>query len=125
MAGKIPGARKLDSGVIEIPGKAVKGLGYMKLKVYAEKMGVCYQTAWRWYKDGKILGAFKQGGETILVPVLPEPEATHVVLSEGLITTVDNLMGWLEKWVEAKYRGDLAKEKMKEIYEIVGIGEGV
>lgn len=40
----------------------------MKLSVYAKKLGVSYQTAWRWYKAGQIVGAYKMPSGTIIVP---------------------------------------------------------
>lgn len=47
---------------------------YEKLSDYAERMGVKYQTAWLWFRDGKIENAIKQNG-TIFVP-LPQEEKT-------------------------------------------------
>ncbi len=38
----------------------------MKLIDYAQKMGISYRTAWRWYKTGKIKGKQMDTG-TILV----------------------------------------------------------
>ena len=40
----------------------------MKLSVYAEKLGITYQTAYKWYKEGKIEGAYQTGTGTIIVP---------------------------------------------------------
>lgn len=38
----------------------------MKLSEYANKMGVRYETAWRWYRDGKIQGR-RIGPRTIII----------------------------------------------------------
>jgi putative resolvase len=38
----------------------------MKLADYAKQMGVCYETAWRWYRDGKIQGR-RVGAHTIII----------------------------------------------------------
>lgn len=40
----------------------------MKLSVYAKKMGVCYKTAWNWFKAGNIKGAYQLPTGTIIVP---------------------------------------------------------
>ena len=38
----------------------------MKLSTYAKKTGICYKTAWNWYKAGRIQGYQSETG-TILV----------------------------------------------------------
>lgn len=38
----------------------------MKLAEYAKQMGVCYETAWRWFRDGKIQGQ-RIGPHTIII----------------------------------------------------------
>jgi predicted site-specific integrase-resolvase len=38
----------------------------MTLSDYAKQMGVRYETAWRWYRDGKILGP-RIGPRTIII----------------------------------------------------------
>jgi len=40
----------------------------MKLSDYADKVGVSYQTAHRWFKNGKIPGAYQISTGTIIVP---------------------------------------------------------
>ena len=40
----------------------------MKLSQYAKKMGVTYQTAHKWYKNGQIEGAYQLSTGTIVVP---------------------------------------------------------
>ncbi len=43
----------------------------MKLSEYAQKMGISYKTAWRWWKAGKLSG-FQQDTGTVIV-YSPEP----------------------------------------------------
>ena len=38
----------------------------MKLSDYAKQMGVRYETAWRWFRDGKIQGR-RIGPHTIMI----------------------------------------------------------
>ena len=38
----------------------------MKLSDYAKQMGVRYETAWRWFRDGKIQGR-RVGPHTIII----------------------------------------------------------
>lgn len=40
----------------------------MKLSAYADKVGVSYQTAHRWFKNGKIPGAYQIETGTVIVP---------------------------------------------------------
>lgn len=40
----------------------------MKLNEYAKKLGINYRTAWNWYKQGKITGAYQLDTGTIIVP---------------------------------------------------------
>jgi predicted site-specific integrase-resolvase len=51
----------------------------MKLSAYAQKMGVRYETAWRWYRDGKIQGR-RIGPRTIII--LEEQETATPAQSE-------------------------------------------
>jgi len=49
----------------------------MKLSVYAKQTGICYRTAWRWFKAGKLPG-FQADTGTIIVTD-PTPEKARVV----------------------------------------------
>ena len=40
----------------------------MKLSTYAKKIGVCYRTAWNWFSEGKINGAYQLPSGTVIVP---------------------------------------------------------
>jgi putative resolvase len=39
----------------------------MKLSQWAKEQGIHYQTAWQWFKDGKIDGAYKSKSGSIFV----------------------------------------------------------
>ena len=40
----------------------------MRLPAYAQKMGVTYQTAYSWFVNNKIPGAYKLPSGTIIIP---------------------------------------------------------
>ena len=40
----------------------------MKLSQYAKELGVCYKTAWTYFKSGRIPGAYKNSSGTVIVP---------------------------------------------------------
>ena len=61
----------------------------MKLSEYAKQQGVRYETAWRWFRDGKIKGR-RIGAHTILVeeeaepkPALPQRVAIYARVSSA------------------------------------------
>ena len=43
----------------------------MKLSEYAQQMGISYQTAWRWWKAGKLPGFQQDTGTVIIYPATP------------------------------------------------------
>ena len=53
----------------------------MKLSDYARRQGVRYETAWRWFRDGKIKG-HRVGKHTVMMdegkPVQPSVESSHL-----------------------------------------------
>lgn len=53
---------------------------YERLPDYAQRMGVKYQTAWKWYKAGKIPTAIKRNG-SVFVPIEPEKAPNRSELS--------------------------------------------
>ena len=54
---------------------------FMKLSQYAKKMGVTYQTAHKWFKEGKIDGAYQLSTGTIVVPEENEkPKRTKTII---------------------------------------------
>lgn len=50
----------------------------MKLSAYADKVGVSYQTAHRWFKNGKIPGAYQIETGTVIVPDSAIPSDSKV-----------------------------------------------
>jgi predicted site-specific integrase-resolvase len=40
----------------------------MKLSQYAKELGICYKTAWIYFKAGRIPGAYKNDSGTVIVP---------------------------------------------------------
>jgi len=40
----------------------------MKLSTYAKELGVCYKTAWNYFKSGMIPGAYRTQTGTVIVP---------------------------------------------------------
>lgn len=52
----------------------------MKLSEYANKMGIVYRTAWMWFRDGKIPGAYQLPSGTIIVPEEKQNEEYGVIL---------------------------------------------
>lgn len=54
----------------------------MRLPTYAKKMGVTYQTAYSWFVNNKIPGAYKSPSGTIIIPdedVVTNERTTTVV----------------------------------------------
>src|SRR5215469_11701480 len=68
----------------------------MKLSDYAKQMGVRYETAWRWYRDGKIQGR-RVGPRTIIitedqdVPTNPTPQRTAIYARVSSAENTSNL----------------------------------
>lgn len=52
---------------------------YEKLSAYAKRMGISYQTAWRWFTADKIEGAHKING-SVFVPVAEEAPKTSLTV---------------------------------------------
>ncbi len=60
----------------------------MKLSDYAKQQGVRYETAWRWFRDGKIQGR-RVGAHTILIDE-PASAATAVQTFTAVYTRVSS-----------------------------------
>src|SRR5579884_767004 len=52
----------------------------MKLRTFAERIGVRYETAWRWYKAGKIKGRQLDTGTIIITEDIDQPAQPDVVV---------------------------------------------
>jgi putative resolvase len=51
----------------------------MKLSDYAQRLGISYHTAWRWFKAGQIKGYQAETGTIIVTELLPERAEPSVV----------------------------------------------
>ena len=60
----------------------------MKLSQYAKKMGVTYQTAHKWFKNGQIEGAYQLSTGTIVVPDDKELSLRLVVRMKSMILSL-------------------------------------
>lgn len=58
----------------------------MKLSLYAKQTGICYRTAWRWFKAGKLPGFQADTGPIIVTDPTPE-KARGVTLTKTAIYT--------------------------------------
>jgi putative resolvase len=91
----------------------------MKLSVFAKKQGVTYRTAWRWYKEGKIIGAYKIGDSIFVEDKLSTPDKTEYVIIYARVSShenKDNLDAQaqrLQQFCAAK--GWIVQENVKEI----------
>ena len=75
----------------------------MKLSDYAKQMGVRYETAWRWYRDGKIQGR-RVGPRTIIITVM--------------LTWVDSVSGFGSCPLGVGLLGESARGTVAERYDV-------
>lgn len=77
----------------------------MKLSDYAKQMGVRYETAWRWYRDGKIQGR-RVGPRTIIItegqegqeaPTAPAPQRVAIYTRVSSVENRSNLESQAER----------------------------
>ena len=61
----------------------------MKLSTYAKKTGICYKTAWNWYKAGRIQGYQSETG-TIIVSEPEIPLASQRVAIYARVSSAEN-----------------------------------
>jgi predicted site-specific integrase-resolvase len=63
----------------------------MKLRTFAERVGVRYETAWRWFKAGKIKGQQLDSGTIIITEDLTQqPEREPVVVVYARVSANEN-----------------------------------
>jgi predicted site-specific integrase-resolvase len=63
----------------------------MKLRTYAERIGVCYETAWRWYRTGKIKGHKAVSGTIIVTEELDtKAEREEIVVVYARVSANEN-----------------------------------
>src|SRR6516225_5836069 len=103
----------------------------MKLSDYAKQMGVRYETAWRWYRDGKIQGR-RVGPRTIIITEgqeAPTAPASQRVAIYTRVSSAEN-KGNLERQAErlAAYcaaRGFQVAKVAKVAKVVKEVGSGV
>jgi len=92
----------------------------MKLSDYAKQQGVRYETAWRWFRDGKIRGR-RVGVHTILIEeAVPKPspvtQVTAVYTRVSSAENTSNLDSQAERLVAyCRVRGYQVSKVVKEI----------
>jgi putative resolvase len=62
----------------------------VKLSEYAQKMGIHYKTAWRWWKAGKLPGFQQDTGTVIVYPDQPELPRTNRVAVYARVSSSEN-----------------------------------
>lgn len=60
---------------------------HIKLSAYAKQQGICYTTAFRWYKDGKLPGAYKRPSGSVYVKITDEQVVTPKVVVYGRVSS--------------------------------------
>jgi len=61
----------------------------MKLSQWAKEKGVSYRTAWRHFKEGKIIGAYQLDTGTIIIPNKKESQRTEKVVIYARVSSSD------------------------------------
>lgn len=91
----------------------------MRLREYAEKYGIAYQTAWNHFKAGKIEGAYKIQSGTVIVPENKEiivPRKCVLYARVSSYQQKDDLERQMERL--QNYASKNGKIVLKEIKEI-------
>ncbi len=91
----------------------------MKLSAYAKQLGVNYRTAWNWFKNGKINGAYQLPTGTVIVPNdVQEPNSKYGVVIYARTSSSQNkqlLENQAKRLVEyATAKGYHIKQVVKE-----------
>ena len=95
----------------------------MKLSVWAKKSGVCYKTAWTWFKAGAIPGALQMPSGTIIVMDRDNARYQNGVAIYARVSSAENKDN-LES--QAKRLEAFAAAKGMNVVEVVKeIGSGV
>ncbi len=90
----------------------------MKLSFYAKKLGISYRTAWEWFKEGKIKGAYKTASGTIIVPDDTPQKGEYIVIYARVSSSENksNLDSQAERLVNyATAKGYQIQEVIKEV----------
>jgi predicted site-specific integrase-resolvase len=89
----------------------------MKLSIYAKKLGICYKTAWRYWKAGK-LDAYQTSTGTVIVREEQKREEKHVYIYTRVSSAEnkDNLDSQAERLVQyCMAKGYQIKGIVKEV----------
>ena len=90
----------------------------MKLSTYAKELGISYRTAWNWFKEGKIKGAYKMESGTIIVPEKESEKFNYVIIYTRVSSSQNksNLDSQADRLTQyAIARGYQIKEIVKEV----------
>ena len=94
----------------------------MKLSAYARKTGISYETAYRWFRDGRIQNAYQTSTGTILVPDTTDSQQhqrtktviyARVSSNEQRTTTLESQAERMEQFAIAN--GWIVDEVVKEV----------
>jgi len=92
----------------------------MKLSAWAKRMGITYKTAWRWFREGKIEGAFKTPSGSIFVP--DEVKKEDYVVIYARVSSSEN-KAELDAQAERLRQYALAKGyRIREVIKEIGSG---
>lgn len=93
----------------------------MKLSVWAKRQGITYCTAYRWFRQGHVVGATQMPTGTILVPDVPvcQPGNTNEVVIYARVSSVnkkDDLRRQVKRCEQfCRDRGYHVKKVIKEV----------
>ncbi len=97
----------------------------MKLSDYAKQQGVRYETAWHWFRDGKIQGR-RVGAHTILIDELPQPVLPSQQQNTVLYTRVSSAENKANLDTQAERLVDYCAARGYRVSKVVKeIGSGV
>src|SRR5689334_1885583 len=97
----------------------------MKLSDYAKQMGVRYETAWRWFRDGKIQGR-RIGPHTIIITEGQEEPVTAVPRRVAIYARVSSAENKSNLDSQAERLGAYCTARGYQIAKIVKeVGSGV
>jgi putative resolvase len=62
----------------------------MKLSTFARRAGICYRTAWRWWKAGKIKGYQMETGTVVITEEISEQPGQERVVVYARVSANEN-----------------------------------
>ena len=102
----------------------------MKLSTFARRAGICYKTAWRWWKTGKIKGYQMETGTVLITEEITEhPGQERVVGVYARVSATENpieeiiadLASMLYSFCARLYRQRRAKRKTEKIVQDLNV----